>query len=112
MTIRRTVAASLLAAAASGASAQSPVVDAAEAGRRLYVMACQRCHGIELATHGIGFDLRTFPADDKARFMRSVAEGKNGMPAWGGTLAPPQIEQIWAYVGKVNGWPAASAAAR
>ncbi len=77
----------------------------AELGRRLYVSSCQRCHGIHLATNGIGFDLRTFPAHDKERFLRSVTNGKGAMPAWGGTLKPPQMELIWAYIGSVNGWP-------
>lgn len=77
----------------------------AEAGRRVYVMSCQRCHGINLATNGIGFDLRTFPAHDRARFERSVTQGLRAMPAWGGVLKPGQLDQIWAYIGSVNGWP-------
>ncbi len=81
----------------------------AEAGRRVYVMSCQRCHGINLATNGIGFDLRTFPPHDKARFERSVTQGLRAMPAWGGVLKPGQLDQIWAYIGSVNGWPEAAA---
>jgi mono/diheme cytochrome c family protein len=106
---RRVVLACALAAAASAAVAQEGAVDPAEAGRKLYVFSCQRCHGLNLATNGIGFDLRTFPQNDRARFIRSVTQGKGAMPAWGGTLKPEQMELIWAYVGSVNGWKAASA---
>lgn len=106
----RTAALLALAAAASAAGAQPSAADAAEAGRRIYVSSCTRCHGINLVTNGIGFDLRTFPQHDKERFVRSVTNGKGAMPAWGGTLKPEQIDLLWAYVGMVNGWkPPASA---
>ncbi len=59
---------------------------------------------------GIGFDLRTFPPHDRARFDRSVNQGLRAMPAWGGTLKPGQLDQLWAYLGSVNGWPADGAA--
>jgi mono/diheme cytochrome c family protein len=98
-----------LAGAAVAAQAQATPAEQAEAGRRLYVMSCQRCHGINLATNGIGFDLRTFPAHDRERFDRSVTQGLRAMPAWGGTLKPGQLELLWAYIGAVNGWTAASA---
>ena len=91
---------------AAAASASAPEV---EAGRKLYISSCQRCHGINLVTNGIGFDLRTFPRNDKARFVRSVTEGVRAMPAWGTTLKPEQLDLIWAYVGAVNGWEAGSA---
>jgi len=93
--------------AASAASAANS--DAAEAGRKLYVMSCTRCHGINLVTNGIGFDLRNFPPADKERFVRSVMNGKNAMPAWSNTLKPEQLEQLWAYLGAVNGWKAPAA---
>jgi mono/diheme cytochrome c family protein len=51
------------------------------------------------------FDLRTFPHDQRARFVNSVTNGKNSMPPWGGLLKPEEIEELWAYVvagGKVN----------
>lgn len=104
---RRWALALPLAAASAAAPAQD---DAAEAGRRLYVMSCQRCHGLNLATNGIGFDLRQFPAHDKERFVRSVTNGRGAMPAWGGTLKPEQIDLLWAYVGAVNGWPSTASA--
>ena len=98
-----------LAAAGSVAAAQPAAPHAVEAGRKLYVSSCTRCHGINLVTNGIGFDLRTFPQADKERFVRSVTQGKGAMPAWGGTLKPEQLDLIWAYIGSLNGWKAASA---
>ena len=90
------------------ASAQEAGADAIEAGRQLYVSACARCHGIKLATSGIGFDLRTLTPHDKERFLRSVTNGLRAMPAWGGTLKPEQMELIWSYIGSVNGWQTAA----
>ena len=104
--VRGWIVAAALAALAPAAFAQ----EAAEAGRKLYVSSCQRCHGINLATNGIGFDLRTFPQHDKERFLRSVTNGKGAMPAWGGTLRPEQMDLIWAYIGSVNGWTMAASA--
>ena len=111
---RLTWAAVLLGALALPAGAQvAPATDApaptAEEGRRIYVGSCTRCHGINLVTTGSAyFDLRSFPANDKERFMRSVAKGLRAMPAWEGTLKPGQIESLWLYIGSVTGWPSAA----
>src|SRR5207249_623040 len=102
MRTRRAWATLALVAAPLAAAADG---ERAEAGRKLYVGACQRCHGIALASNGIGLDLRTFPQHDKERFVRSVTNGVRAMPAWGGTLSSEQIDLIWAYIGSVNGWP-------
>jgi mono/diheme cytochrome c family protein len=91
-------------AAQAQTQTQEAAPDPIEAGRRLYVISCQRCHGINLVSNSIGFDLRTFPQHDKARFVRSVNEGIRAMPAWGAVLKPGQMELLWAYVGSVNGW--------
>jgi cytochrome c55X len=103
------VAAAPMATAQSAAPTLAPATPAAadapaELGRKVYLQACQRCHGINLASSGIGLDLRTFPQAEKERFMRSVAQGLRAMPAWKETLKPEQMEQLWAYVGAVNGW--------
>ena len=77
-----------------------------EAGRKAYTSFCARCHGLNLVLSGGGaFDLRRFPADDKARFLHSVNKGLRAMPAWEGIAKPVQIEAIWRYIGSVNGWP-------
>ena len=98
----------LLACAAMAAQAQDGTADKdalAEAGRRAYTSYCVRCHGINLAVSSSAyFDLRGFPRDEKARFVESVMHGKRQMPAWEGIVKPEQIEAIWAYIGKVNGW--------
>ena len=44
------------------------------------------------------FDLRTFPKNDRNRFITSVTKGKNQMPPWGGLLSHAEIESLWAYV--------------
>ncbi len=100
------------AAAVSCAAAGAPAVAAAErdaavveAGRRAYTQFCARCHGLNLAVGSSAFyDLRTFPRDDKERFVRSVTQGVRAMPAWEGIVKPEQIDAIWAYIGSVNGW--------
>ncbi len=98
----------LLVLCASNVWAQAQVVAPeadAEVGRKLYTSYCTRCHGINLvATSSAYFDLRTFPRDDKERFLRSLNEGKRAMPAWKGIVKPEQMEAIWAYIGKVNNW--------
>jgi mono/diheme cytochrome c family protein len=105
MNVGTRFALALLVMAGPAAHAQQDApVDPAEAGRKVYVYSCQRCHGIRLASMGIGFDLRTFPKDDKARFVESVTNGKRAMPAWKGIVKPEEIEAIWAYIGSVNGW--------
>jgi cytochrome c55X len=103
------IAAMPAASHAQQAAAASASASEVEAGRKLYISSCQRCHGINLVTNGIGFDLRTFPRNDKERFVRSVTEGVRAMPAWSTTLKPEQLDLIWAYLGAVNGWEAGPA---
>jgi len=101
------VVALALAAGATLAQPAAPatVADEVHDGKRLYTSYCTRCHGVNLVSSGGAFfDLRTFPRDDKERFMRSVKEGKRAMPAWGGIIKPPEMEAIWAYIVSVNGW--------
>jgi mono/diheme cytochrome c family protein len=100
----------LLSAAAAGSLAQTapataPAGPSIEAGRKVYVSSCTRCHGINLVVSSSAFyDLRTFPSGEKERFVRSVSKGIRAMPAWEGTLSPEQIESLWLYIGSVNGW--------
>ena len=57
--------------------------------RPLYAHHCSHCHGFNMVNPGtVTYDLRQFPHDDKARFVHSVTEGKNGrMPPWGDLLS-------------------------
>jgi mono/diheme cytochrome c family protein len=67
-------------------------------GSALYEQNCSPCHGARMLDPNSAFDLRTFPPDQKSRFVHSVAKGKNSMPPWGDILSPPDIEALWAYV--------------
>lgn len=99
-----TPAAQPAAEAASAAAGTLDKATLAAEGRRRYTGLCARCHGLNLVTVGIGFDLRTFPADDKARFVRSVTQGVRAMPSFANVIQPAELEAIWAYIGSVNGW--------
>jgi mono/diheme cytochrome c family protein len=69
------------------------------AGASLYEMHCAMCHGEHMREPGGGyFNLRTFPADRKPRFVNSVTNGKNSMPPWRSVLSPEDIDKLWAYV--------------
>jgi len=86
----------ILPLASSGAAADDA---AATRGERLYNKYCATCHGDDLQNNsGIAFDLRRLKADEHARFVNSVLHGKNAMPSWQGVLAPPQLEDLWAYI--------------
>ena len=68
-------------------------------GERLYEDNCSNCHGAELHNNsGIAFDLRRLHADEHARFVNSVLNGKTQMPSWGGVLDMEQIESIWSFI--------------
>ena len=67
-------------------------------GSQTYARHCAACHGPRMADPEGAFDLRTFPRDQKNRFLTSVTKGKNSMPPWGGLLKPEEIEALWAYV--------------
>lgn len=68
-------------------------------GSQLYKDFCQKCHGIGMVSPGPPFfDLRTFPHDEKPRFVESVTHGKRAMPAWGTVIKPAEIESLWTYV--------------
>ena len=82
--------------AAAGAPADPAL---AQKGRGLYKNFCQKCHGLNMVSPGGAFfDLRTFPLDDKPRFLASVMNGKRAMPAWGEVLKGDDLETLWAYV--------------
>ncbi|MGA8654458.1 MAG: c-type cytochrome [Xanthobacteraceae bacterium] len=86
--------------AARMATTEPSEADMAEKGKALYAHHCSHCHGFNMVNAGtIAYDLRQFPHNDKARFVHSVTEGKNGrMPQWGDLLKPQEIDEIWAYV--------------
>jgi cytochrome c55X len=89
------MAMALVSAAPAGAQDRG----AAELGHQLYRTHCERCHGKGMVTSGAGtIDLRTFPADQRARFEVSVTQGTGLMPGWGSVLDAEQIGALWSYV--------------
>jgi mono/diheme cytochrome c family protein len=82
-------------AAAQGGS--SPPQQIAR-GAEIFARNCSPCHGPRMQDPESAFDLRTFPADEHDRFVRSVTNGKNQMPPWGDLLKSEEIEALWAYV--------------
>ena len=94
-----------LAAAAAGLLTAAPVFaqetfapEQVNRGRAIYSQNCAPCHGPQMADPQGAFDLRTFPPDQKSRFLTSVSKGKNQMPPWGDLFKPEEIEALWAYV--------------
>lgn len=75
-----------------------PTPEEIKNGSALYARHCQACHGPRMADPEGAFDLRKFPPDEPQRFVRSVTNGKNMMPPWGGLLKPEEIKFLWAYV--------------
>ena len=86
------LALALLPAPASSDEAQ------VRAGAEIYARNCSPCHGPRLIGDESAFDLRTFPHDERERFVNSVTRGKNTMPPWGDLLKPDDIDALWAYV--------------
>jgi mono/diheme cytochrome c family protein len=99
---RNAAAACVLAAAATLGAAQSPAQEFEPAqiqrGSSIYAQNCAPCHGPRMLDPNSAFDLRTFPPDQKNRFVHSVTKGLNSMPPWGDLLKPDDIEALWAYV--------------
>jgi cytochrome c55X len=92
----------LTASMISSAATDDPQPSVAQ-GSRLYTSYCARCHGLNMASNGATFDLRTFPKDQRERFERSVTKGLRAMPAWGSTLKPDEVEALWLYVSSGGG---------
>lgn len=74
--------------------AQTPV----ETGERLFEENCAPCHGERISNPNNLFDLKSLGKDDRARFDKSVREGKGQMPAWEGTFTDEEFDGIWAYI--------------
>ena len=75
----------------------TPSPDQITKGSAIYSQNCSPCHGLQMLDAQGAFNLRTFPRDQKARYLTSVSKGKNQMPPWGGLLSAEDIEALWAY---------------
>jgi mono/diheme cytochrome c family protein len=83
-------------------AAQSPGADQfppeqIEKGAETFAAFCTPCHGERMSNPEF-FNLKTFPPDQRSRFVNSVTNGKNAMPPWRGQLTPEDIEALWSYV--------------
>jgi len=77
-------------------------------GARIYQENCENCHGEALRNNsGASFDLRRLHADEHDRFVNSVFNGKNAMPAWRGALTASDIDLLWGYI-RANAYDAAA----
>jgi mono/diheme cytochrome c family protein len=90
--------ASACAAAAAQNSQEQAAPEQIRKGAGIYSQNCSPCHGARMADPDSAFDLRTFPPDEKNRFVSSVTKGKNSMPPWGDLFKPEDVEALWAYV--------------
>ncbi len=93
-----TIAIATYAAMAQADAPDSPAPEKIKQGSTIYSQNCSPCHGPRMLDPQGAFDLRTFPQDQKSRFLTSVSKGKNQMPPWGGLLNADDIESLWAYV--------------
>jgi mono/diheme cytochrome c family protein len=82
----------------AGADAETFPVEDVKKGSEIYAQNCSPCHGPRMRDPDGAFDLRTFPKDDRDRFVTSVTKGKNQMPPWGGLFSPAEINALWAYI--------------
>jgi mono/diheme cytochrome c family protein len=87
-----------LLAGGAGQAEESFTPQQVDLGRALYARNCSPCHGPRMQDPESAFDLRKFPHDERARFLASVARGKNQMPPWGDLLTSEEIAALWAYV--------------
>ena len=71
---------------------------AVETGERLFDENCAGCHGERISNPNELFDLKELRKDERARFDKSVREGKGQMPAWEGTFTDEQFDAIWTYI--------------
>jgi mono/diheme cytochrome c family protein len=96
---RIAVAGCALAMFGANAAAQEPFSpEQIKQGAGAFAQNCAPCHGPRMRDPEGAFDLRTFPRDQKSRFLASVTKGKNSMPPFGGLFQPDEIEALWAYV--------------
>ncbi len=84
----------------------TPLANEDLTGRELFVLACSRCHGVDLAgRENIGPDIGpgSDAADDSdARVAKRIREGEDTMPRFGRILTDDQIDIVVAYLREVQ----------
>jgi mono/diheme cytochrome c family protein len=90
-------------APAAAQEQQAFTAEQVEKGADIYANNCSPCHGPRMLDPQSAFNLRSFPRDQRERFVNSVTRGKNQMPPWGDMLKSDDIDALWAYV--TNGEP-------
>jgi len=71
----------------------------ASLGKEIYQDICAVCHGRDMVSPGLAFDLRKFPVNDFNRFQNAVLNGKlPGMPPWRHQLNADDVKTLWDYV--------------
>ena len=94
------VLAVLVLSACGGDSGPSGGADGAGLGQGVYEDNCARCHGPD-GEGGVGPQLgdgavaENYP--DIEDQLVVIREGRNGMPAWEGSLSPEEIEAVAVY---------------
>jgi cbb3-type cytochrome c oxidase subunit III len=82
-----------------------PLAQEGLTGREIFNMACSSCHGVDLQG---GEDIPSLgPSSDAAeesdsRLESRIRNGKEQMPAFGGTLTPEQIQLVIQYLRSIQ----------
>ena len=82
----------------AAADSSKPSSDKVRLGAEIYERNCSPCHGPRMQDPESAFDLRTFPTDQRERFVESIIRGKNQMPPWGDLIKPDELDALWLYV--------------
>lgn len=100
----------LVAACSSGDAPEVPTADGGEPdpvlveGRSVWSAQCARCHGAD-GSGGAGVKLSDGRAEELhpevVTMVEVVADGRNAMPAFGGSLSDEEIEAVVRYVREV-----------
>lgn len=95
------VAALVLSFTGGTASAQADVDDPAEvdAGRVVYEANCSGCHGAEGEGSDVGRPLTDIATQgERSRHVETVTNGRNNMPAFGGSLDEAEVSAVVSFV--------------
>src|ERR1700730_10607090 len=87
-----------LVGASAGAQDAKFAAEQINKGAALFARDCATCHGTRMRNPQGAFDLKTFPRDERSRFVDSVTYGKRNMPPWEDVLSPDDIDALWGYV--------------